>query len=178
MKLLGRLAGLQRDFKTGKPIICLAVENAPEALSELSEKDLKIEIKPNTGKRSLDANAYYWALLSQLGDKLRVSKAYLHNMMLRRYGQPELYGEKMVYVVIPDTEEAQKQAEEDEYTHLKPTSEIRQGRDGNYRTYILLRGSHSYNSQEMAALINGLVDECSGLGIETLTPEERLRFFT
>lgn len=44
-----------------------------------------------------------------------------------------------------------------------------------YRTYLMLRGSHTYDTKEMSVLINGLVEECKEQGIETLTPDELRR---
>jgi len=38
--------------------------------------------------------------------------------------------------------------------------------------YIVIRGSHTYNSKEMSTLINGLVQECRQQDIETMTPAE------
>ena len=38
-----------------------------------------------------------------------------------------------------------------------------------YRVY---RGSHTYNSAEMAKLIDGTIAECKDQGIETLPPHE------
>ncbi len=45
--------------------------------------------------------------------------------------------------------------------HLMPTSQVRQGLDGiMYRTYKLLRGSSTYDTSEMARLIDGLITSC------------------
>ena len=38
--------------------------------------------------------------------------------------------------------------------------------------YIVIRGSHTYNSKEMSQLINGVVQEAQNLDIETMTPTE------
>ena len=38
-----------------------------------------------------------------------------------------------------------------------------------FRVYL---GSSNYNTQEMSLLIDGVVEECKELGIETLTPQE------
>ena len=85
---------------------------------------------------------------------------------------------KPVFLVIPDTEEAEKKAEESETYHIKPTSNVREGNDGKmYRTYILLKGSSQYDTAEMSRLISGLVDECQQCGIETLPPDELNRLF-
>ena len=127
-------------------------------------------------KRSLDANAYYWVLVAKLGDKLNLSKPHLHNILLRRYGQPEVIDGKMIYLVLPDTDQGARKADEAETYHIKPTSEVKTGRNGErFRTYVMLRGSSTYNTEEMAHLIDGLVSECKEAGIETATPEELSR---
>ena len=41
-----------------------------------------------------------------------------------------------------------------------------------YRTYMLLKGSHEYDTAEMAALIAGLRNECTNVGIPVETPDE------
>jgi hypothetical protein len=124
-------------------------------------------------KRSLDANAYYWLLIGKLSKVQNISTTYCHNIMLRRYGVLEEIDGKPVYLVIPDTDEAEKKADEAETYHIKPTSNVREGNDGKmYRTYMLLKGSSQYDTAEMSRLISGLVDECRQCGIETLTPAE------
>ena len=45
-----------------------------------------------------------------------------------------------------------------------------------YRTYIMLRGSSTYNTEEMARLIDGLITDCKCAGItdsEIASPDER-----
>ena len=136
------------------------------------EKVYAIEIKEKKRKRSLDQNALYWAVLTQMAKKLNISNPRCHNIMLRRYGVPERYGEQSVYVVLPDTEEAAEQADEAESYHVRPTSQVKAGKDGqNYRTYILLRGSSTYDTAEMTRLIDGAMDEAKQMGLELLWEE-------
>lgn len=142
-------------------------------IDAIKDQRLTITVKRFRRKRSLDANAYYWQLVAKLADKLKISKPYLHNLMLRRYGQIDFIEGKMIYLVLPDSDEGSRQADEGETYHIKPTSEVKQGMDGMmYRTYLLLRGSHTYNTKEMSELIDGLVSECREQGIETLPPQE------
>ena len=137
-------------------------------------KKYAVEIKEYRPKRSLDANALYWSLLNKLARVLDTSTPELHNIMLRRYGQLERYGDKLVYVVLPETEDAQKKADQAETYHLKPTSHTKLGTDGRtYRTYMLLRGSSTYDSKEMARLIDGLISECNEAGIDTTSYKDR-----
>lgn len=174
MNVTGHFESVSRDLDTGEYIVVLRVnENVVGIFQKLKEKLLSISIKQFRKKRSLDANAYYWQLLTKLAEAIHVSKPYMHNQLLRRYGQAEYFDGKAVYITIPDTDTAQKKADEDVYTHLKPTSQVRVGNDGiMYRTYKLLRGSHDYDTREMSVLIDGLVSECRDVGIETMTPDE------
>mgnify|MGYP000276651941 CR=1 FL=1 len=71
---------------------------------------------------------------------------------------------------------SKKTALEAETFHIRPTSQVKQGKDGKaYRTYTVLAGSSTYDTKEMSELINGLVAECKEQGIETLPPEELAR---
>ena len=130
-------------------------------------KRYKVEIREYRKKRSLDQNAMYWALLTKVAQKVGRSNAYLHNEMLRKYGQLERFGEKSALIVLPDTDEAREKVDEAETYHLKPTSEVKTGRDGKaYRTYLLLRGSSTYDTAEFKRLLDGLVDEAKQVGVE------------
>lgn len=136
------------------------------------KKKYTVEIKECRKKRSLNANALYWKVLSLYAEAVRVSVPFAHNTMLARYGQREVYDEP-VYVMLPDTEEAQKRAEEAESYHLAPTSHVKPGKDGRYRAWMLLRGSSTYDVSEMRRLIDGLLDECRQINLEVLTEQER-----
>lgn len=136
---------------------------------------LVFSVKEYKRKRSLDANAYYWVLVTKLAKVLNLSKPHLHNLLLRRYGQPEIVDRQMVFLVLPDSESGTRKADEAETYHIRPTSQVKTGVDGKvYRTYVMLRGSSTYNTAEMSELIDGLVSECKEQGIETL-PEEELK---
>lgn len=174
MMLRGNLSGIAQDVITGEKTISFTItEGNTNEIAELKDKDLTIKVTKYRKHRSLDANAYYWTILSKLAAKLRVSKPYLHNIMLRKYGQEEYFSGKIAYTMLPDTDETTEKIAEMEEAHFAPTSNVIPGKDGiNYRSYKLLRGSHSYNSKEMSELINGLVDDAQAAGIETLTPAE------
>lgn len=179
MRLTGRLKEPIIDYITGRLTILFEPnEDFRQAYEELKDcEKLSLEIKRYRRKRSLDANAYYWVLIGKLAKALELSNPEAHNMMLCRYGQPELFEGKAVYTTIPDTEEAEvKVANATDY-HLQPTSQVREGNDGiMYRTYKLLRGSHTFNSEEMARLIDGLIGCCKEAGLpdaEIATPDEK-----
>ena len=134
----------------------------------LDRPDRTYECKEKKKKRSLNQNDLYWALVTEIANVMRISKSEVHNVMLRRYGQPERIEGRLVAVTIPDTEKAWKQALLAEEYHVRPTSQVKLGtKNQMFRTYILLRGSRTYDSREMTILIDGTIDEAKQLGINT-----------
>lgn len=174
MEAAGILKTVSRDWQSGKFLLTFEVEgDITWQLEGIREQRLSIAARRFRRKRSLDANAYYWQLLSKLAESAGISKSRAHNLMLRRYGQTEMVDGRMIYVVVPDDESGEEKALEAETYHIKPTSEVKQARDGSvFRTYIMLRGSSTYDTHEMSELINGLVSECQEMGIETMTPDQ------
>lgn len=143
-------------------------------LVESEPLDKLWDIKEHKAKRSLNQNSYYWALLAKVAEKSSISRNRCHNEMLASYGQDEYVDDRLVYVTIPDNEKAEREAMEAETYHLRPTSSVMDGNDGIlYRVWVMLRGSHTYNTAEMRRLLEGMIDEAKQLGIETL-PEEEL----
>lgn len=85
----GILKGVSLDWSTGKFRLTFEMEqDVSSQLDAVKDKPLRITAKQWKEKRSLDANAYYWVLLSKLAELMKISKPRAHNIMLRRYGQP------------------------------------------------------------------------------------------
>ena len=174
MESKGTLKNISKDYDSGKFQVTFQLDqDISGQLEPIKNKSLRITAKQWREKRSLDANAYYWVLLSKLADLLSISKPRMHNLLLRRYGQDFVINGSLVYIRIPDTDQAEEEVLESEMYHMRPTSQVVSGNDGvNYRTYILRKGSSDYDTEEMSHLIDGLVDECKFAGIETATPDE------
>lgn len=171
--MTGRLIDLSLSFTRKQRLTIELDEDFRKSYDKLKDTDLSIAITKARKKRGLDANAYYWKLVGDLARRLDISNASCHNLLLRRYGVLEEIDDQCVYLVLPDTEEAERRVDESETLHLKPTSQVKEGKDGKaYRTYLLLRGSSGYTTQEMSRLISGLRDECHHLGIPYETPDE------
>lgn len=139
------------------------MKEKPEAVWDISE---------HKQKRSLDANAYFHVLCDKLRLKLGISMARCKNNLIADYGQIQYLpdGTPMIYKTnAPDTYMSEL---ETIHTKLVKVAEENGKEVYFYRIY---RGSHEYNSSEMAKLINGTVEECKLQGIETLTPMELAR---
>ncbi len=173
MKTKGELKDIGFDMDRNLRIT-LTIDADPASVEKLNGKELSVELKPYREHRSLDANAYYWSLCSQIADAINQTVNFTHNVLLRRYGQNMSVNGELIYLVLPDTDEAERLADEAETYHIRPTSQVQPGKDGlMYRTYILLKGSHEYDTKEMSQLIDGTIAEAKQLGIDTMTETEK-----
>ena len=136
----------------------------------------RFDIHEHREKRSLTQNAYYWKLNALLARKLHISTSRLHNMILRDCSPREIVDGHVIGLAIPDTTDAEEKILESATYHLKPTDKVIVGKNGvTYRWYELLKGSSSYNTAEMSALLDNLIERCREQDIETLTPGELAR---
>ncbi|MGO5051448.1 hypothetical protein ACTQ6A_02855 [Lachnospiraceae bacterium LCP25S3_G4] len=172
----GKIVNISRDYESGKAILSFEFnEDVTQRYEQLKDVDkLNIEFKKYTQKRSLNANAYFHVLVGKIADVLRASKPSIKNNLLNKHGQLEIVDGKLQNFIVRDDIDVSEYEE----VHLRPTSHTKEMADGQvYRVYYLVRGSHTYNTEEMSILIDGTVSEAKELGIETYTPDqiERLK---
>lgn len=169
MELTGKAVGASLDFDTNHFCITFEVNESDVVKREydkLKQYDkLKIKAVRYTQRRSLDANAYFHVLVGKIADVLTISKAKAKNVLICKYGQPQLLpdGNIMVY----KTNAPEEFMWEQEAIHCIPVKY-----DSNATFYKVYRGSHTYDTKEMSILIDGTVADAKELGIETATPAE------
>ena len=134
-----------------------------EEYDKLHEKPVEIVIKRYREKRSLDANAYLWALITKIANALRESKEEIYFDMLKRYGQGGAVSVEEKYA--EDFKRSYK------YNDFLGSSTLNGKTFQHFRFWV---GSSEYDSEEMSILIDGVVYEAKNLGIETM-PEEELK---
>lgn len=152
----------------GNPILMIEVDRIPN-IDDL-QGDLRCELQKWREKRSLSANAYFHVLCGKIAENARERVTEVKNQLIADYGQPERLEDGGIMVAtILDSVPWRKV----EGMHLHPTTATRTDSDGKlYRDYVVMRGSHTYDTKEMSRLIDGAVMEAKELGIETLTPDE------
>lgn len=165
MDFTGRICEVSRDFSTKRPMLKFIVNEEPNGIDDMADKDLKITVKKATKPRSLDANAYFHVLCDKLRLKLGISMSHMKNILITSYGQIEYIEDQ---AIIYKTNAPEEYIQELEAVHMKF---IKQGEDGAY-WYKVYRGSHTYDSAEMHKLLEGTIYEAKEQGIETSTPEE------
>jgi hypothetical protein len=163
LKITGKIDAVNVDFVTGVPKITFTVNEKAELLQGYDAlKDvelLTIEIKPFRKRRSLNANAYAWKLITDIADVLRASKDEIYLQMLKRYGQSELIS------VISNIDVGAYV----KYYEQAGESKLNGKTFTHYRVY---KGSSEFDTREMAVLIDGIVSEAKELDIPTETPEQ------
>ena len=101
---------MYRDLVTGNWNVTFSTnQNIEEALQTFSGKEMDVKLKQHREKRSLDANAYYWCLLTKLARIHGWSNAEAHNRMLRDYGQYERVEGQLIAVQLPDTDQTERE---------------------------------------------------------------------
>lgn len=149
----------------------------PEDVAAIEGKDLRLKASIWREKRSDAQNRYYWELLSELARVIGTSVPRMHNEMLRAMCLFEYDGDVIGTELLPDTIEAETKANADPVRHLLPSNQrVFIKGQGVYKIWYRLRGSSTYNSAEMAHLIDLLIDECKNCGIDPAPTEEVERF--
>lgn len=160
--LSGKMGELSIDYNTGQALLKLSI-NEKQSLFQCYDElhtaeKLSIKIGKYREKRSSNANAYAWKLLSEIADVLRTNKEDVYVEMLKRYGQSEVIS-ILSHIPIKG--------------YFKYYDEIGKstlnGKD--FTHYRIHKGSSEFNTKEMSIFIDGVVSEAKELGIQTETPE-------
>lgn len=165
-ELTGILSGSIGFLEDGKPILQFAINERMAAFELIDEyigkEKLSIRVDRYREKRSLNANNYAWKLITEIGNKLRMSKEDVYLMMLKRYGQSEMVS---VLAHVPFGKFVK-------YYEEVGVSELKGKLFKHYRVY---QGSSEFDTKEMSIFIDGIVSEAKDLGIPTETKEELAR---
>ena len=161
-ELTGKLSSNVRLTEEGKTVVTFELNErmaALEMVDELFSKELSLKVDEYKEKRSKNANNYAWKLITEIGNKLRVSKEDVYLMMLKRYGQSEMVS---VVASVPFGKFVK-------YFDKVGESELNGKLFSHYRVY---QGSSEFDTKEMSIFIDGIVSEAKELGIPTETPEQ------
>lgn len=170
MQTTGKIKDISKDWQSEKLIISFLIDSLPSDLEELTGGGaLDITAKRHRERRSLNANAYFHVLANKIATKNGESITETKNGLIAEFGQID---EFVKMIILDDAIDWRKIAA----LHLRPTNATRVLDNGKlYRVYCVMRGSSTYNTAEMAHLIDGAVEAAKELGIETLTPEKLVR---
>ena len=161
MKITAKLLSLTGGLN--ESIICFSMKgkDALSSLEKYKDKEVSVEIKKPSKKRSLDSNDYLWVLCEKIAKAVRTNKDDVYREMIGEYGVFDHI------IVSPEAVEPTIR----KWRNCKVLGEVLV--DGEYGVKLqCYYGSSTYDQAEMNILLQGVVDECHDLGIETMTPDE------
>lgn len=163
MECTGKFKSISRNWLSGKwEITFTTEENITGYIDKIKDKLLRITVKQYREKRSLDSNAYAWVLMQKIAEAVQSDKWSVYLVMLEKYSRAFTH-----VIVRPDV----VPRFEAEWRTVRNLGEI----TVNGQTGIQLQlyfGSSTFDTKEMSVFIDGLVEECRQLEIETLPPNE------
>lgn len=161
----GRLKDLLVQLNGKQRLVLELDEDFRWGWDKFHEEAVEITIKKFRAKRSLDANAYAWVLIDQIAAELGVTKETVYRNAIRNIGG-------VSETVCVRNSAVEKLTEGWSKNGLGWQVETMPSKLPGCTNVILYYGSSTYDSKQMSALIDTLVDDCHELGLETRTPEE------
>lgn len=163
MECTGKVTNISRDWQTNKLNITFSLNERVEGEIDKIKDCEKLSIKAVKfrKKRSLDANAYMWVLLTKIAEAIHSSKDEVYLEMLSRYGV-------FTHIIVKHSVVEKVKSE---WRTVRELGEINVNGTSGVQLQCYF-GSSTYNAKEMSVLIDGVVREAKELGIETATPEE------
>lgn len=166
METIGKLTGASRTFDGRGIILTFEVDASASGQIENMKKDdlLRIRAVRYKQKRSLDANAYAWALMTKIANHPDVSssKEEVYEQMLQKYGT--FYEDEDGFITITVKKSVDMAKVDGHWKYIKD--------NGKFASYLMIKGSSEYDTAEMSHFIDRIVEEAQELGIETATPDE------
>lgn len=128
-------------------------------------KDKLYEIKEHKKKRTLTQNAYYWVLVNEIANQMKLSKEEIHFRLLKDYSQIAL-------ITIKSNVDIKEYIRYYEFERKTNISGVK------FNIYKVYKGSSEMDKKEFNILLEGTIQEAKQLGIPTLTPNEiaKLRY--
>lgn len=146
--------------------ICLNVpfRDARKFVTEMKDKKYEVTIKEFRQRRSLDANAYCWVLLDKLAEAFREPKEKIYRSYIKEIG-----GNCEVVCVLNSAVDRLRKGWE--RNGLGWVTDTEKSKIEGCTNVVLYYGSSSYDTHQMSRLIDMIIQDCKGCGIETLPPE-------
>lgn len=165
----GTIKDIDIDYETHKAKISLLIDTKQlDIVEELkNDEKLNISLKKYRKHRSLNANSYFWKLLQELCELAEIDTVEEYKRRIKELGIFRQFKiEKDNIKTFEKMWTAQGIAW---FCEIADTTYIG---DTEFKIINAYYGSSSYNSKQMARLIDGVVQDCKVYGIETKPKNE------
>ena len=163
--MLGRLKDLKPNNDGTQDITVTIQSDFREMFDELINKDIDIDIKKHSKRRSMDSNNLAWVLIDQIAAREKKKKTEVYREAIKDIGG------------VSDIVCVQNYAVDkliNGWTHkgLGWQAETEPSKLPGCTNVTLYYGSSVFDTQQMSALIESLLQDCEALGIPTLSQQE------
>lgn len=168
-ELTGKISGVSFSYTTGKPLITFEMneqQSALEMVDTLREYEkLSLKVCKYKQKRSLDANAYCWVMISKIAEKTNQRVTDIYRAAIKEVGGNS------------DTVCIQDHAVEQlcagwQRNGIGWITDTMPSKIEGCTNVILYYGSSTYDSAQMHRLIEIILQDCAELNIEVKSSEE------
>ena len=163
-EILKYLTNITTDFNDKKIYEAMVMMSYSLSSNEVS---IKYDIKKHINKRSQKANNYMWELLNELSDKLNINAVEDYK---RRVKELEIF--RQWEIETSNVETFKRMWTSKGVAWFIEITDTLYKDNKEYKLINAYYGSSSYNSKLMSRLIDGVVEDCKAIGIETKTPDE------
>lgn len=169
-EIIGRMLPPMTYYGMEKPVLTFEVDADARSLFQIYDElnaaeKLSIKIGKYKQKRSLDANAYCWVLISRLAEKLNIPKTDIYRAAIREIGGNS-------DIVCVQDKAVDSLCDGWERNGIGWQTETMPSKIEGCTNVVLYYGSSTYDKAQMSRLINNIVEECRQLGIETKSEAE------
>jgi len=163
--MIGKLTGVQRLFGGDWSLTFSTREDASKIYDELAGKEVNIEIKKHSKRRSLTANGYAWVIIDKIAEKTGLKKTEVYRNAIKEIGG-------VSETVCVQDKAVDRLRECWEKNGIGWQSDTIKSKIDGCTNVILYYGSSVYDSKQMAQLIDSLVQDAESLGIPTISERE------
>ena len=164
--MIGKLSGFTYNRDGSQNITVTVTDNFAQEYEELKNNDVSVEIKKFFKKRSLDASAYAWTIIDKIAEKTGERKKDVYRHAIREIG-----GVSTIICVRDIAAESLCRGWEEHGTGWM--TEKTKSKIPGCTNVTLWYGSSVYDTKQMSALIDSLIQDAEALGIPTITEKEK-----
>lgn len=168
MKIKVKLNNITRNFKTNRLIISFEALDNINTLEEIENaSELDLEVTEHKEKRRINANNYFWLMLQKLCENRKLDTIEEYKKRVKELGIFRIMSTEKSNVNT-----IRKIWEEKGIAWFVEEFDTEYKGDVEFKTLHLYYGSSSFDKKQMSRLIDGVVQDCQAVGIETKTEAE------
>ena len=165
----GRLTGFSLNRDGTQNVTVTVAADFGETYDELKDAAVEVTIKKAQKHRSMEANRYAWVLIDQIAARQHLKKSEVYRKAIRDIGgvSREMLMKTEAVGFFREIWEKQGLGNQVEVVDTEEETGW-----SSIRVYF---GSSTYDTAQMSALLDSLIQDAEALGIPTITPKEAER---